>query len=223
MGRRVVLRWTSALDSSQSNRIRSSWIDATNPHFIDILKVILVHTNLRISCLNIQWQNKWPHMYMTLHVQGNVALLCYRLLIRMPLDNAPHSTSNFRARSSLHWLTFDHQKQWPRDQPGAFDVSYALFLSHFLELLWFNILGPIVQYILYYVSHITHTHTHYFGKYSFSYAYDLYSRKVRWEVRGLAAKTMGDAREKCVALTTQSQGSECNVIPFVLCWYRISS
>lgn len=38
MGRRVVLRWTSALDSSQSNRIRSSWIDATNPHFIDILK-----------------------------------------------------------------------------------------------------------------------------------------------------------------------------------------
>lgn len=160
---------------------------------------------------------------MTLHTQANVASLCCRLPIWMPLGNAPHSTSSFRARSSSHWLTFDYRKQWPRDQPVAFDGSYAVFLWHFLELLWFNILGPIVQYILYYVSHIRHTHTHYFGTYSFSYAYDPCSRKVRWEVRGLAAKTVGDAREKCVALTTQSPGSECNAVPFVLCWCRISS
>ena len=95
---------------------------------------------------------------MTLHMQANVASLCYRLPIWTPLGNAPHSISNFRARSSFHWLALDYQKQWPRDQPVAFDVSYALFLSHFLELLCFNVLGPVVQYILYYVSHITQTH-----------------------------------------------------------------
>ena len=146
---------------------------------------------------------------MTLHTQANVASLCCRLPIWMPLGNAPHSTSSFRARSSSHWLTFDYRKQWPRDQPVAFDGSYAVFLWHFLELLWFNILGPIVQYILYYVSHIRHTHTHYFGTYSFSYAYDPCSRKVRWEVRGLNCEKIESLNRQISNKEIESEIKNC--------------
>lgn len=182
-----------------------------------------MHTNLRISCLNIQWQSKWPHMYMTLHMQGNSASLCYRLPIRMPLDNAPHSTSNFRARSSLHWLTFDHQKQWPRDQPGAFDVSYALFLSHFLELLWFNILGLIVLYILYYASHITHTHTRITLENTVSAMLTIFilgkwgEREEDWPPR------QWEMPERSVLPLQPSPRVLSVCYSLVLCWYRISS